>query len=387
MRKSLGCLTLLVVLSSALPAQEVFVTHGLAGLRSNWFLGLVPTGLDYQVALNSELLPGTITSLYLQAGGGYETFVNSRDLATGDPTNNDPLLNANIRDLKYESPNFAWEVLVLQGLVKKNDRENLAQVWAGYRGRYATVDPTGYLGWGDQSSIDLAARAAGKFPDANNLLGTSFVAGISYLGTETRAHDVLDGVSAEWSAEGALGSMNPVGGSSFWRTTGKAVWSLGGFDVDPSAPFNTWSGYAKLRAMLDVAGGDSIPLYVNNSFGGWSLEDTVGDELYGYWGESLSTKVKAVVNTQYRVLGPTLFGLEGLYPVAFAFFDTGYFSGYDRSASKPNAQGLVVTTGAAVGVNLWGVFTACLWGSVPLVHPNAASALVPGWDIMSSWKY
>ncbi|MFA6366551.1 MAG: hypothetical protein WCX13_05140, partial [Candidatus Hydrogenedentales bacterium] len=106
----------------------------------------------------------------------------------------------------------------------------------------------------------------------------------------------------------------------------------------------------------DYAGGSEIPLYVLTSFGGRAIRDGLGDSIRGYrtWGYEATTKAEA--SFDLRFIGPGLFGLAGLRPMAYVFGDAGYFDGLYKcpdAATGGDKDGLIFSAGAGAAINVF----------------------------------
>jgi hypothetical protein len=327
-----------------------------------WTTGLADISLGYFsaeafAAWNQEYLPGSLTTLYSQVGAGYSSLFWPRDLATGEPG----------KPVTFDSPYARLALIAVQGLVAKSPTENLVEGFAGIRGR-----------WEHNYSAPLSEVV---FADANGIVGASLLAGVRFRGIEADTHAVLSGVNAELSAE--------TGNPSFWRTTAKVSGFAPLFDLDPAAKLNVLSGYVGARVMAELAGGADIPLYVDNSFGGWDFGGNARQEIRGFPDVNLDTKFKAVANVDVRVLGPALFGLASLYPVAYAFADGASFAGFDKAPAAKNVSGTLATAGVGAGMKMFGPAVGVyLW--YPVVEPANAPGYVsagPGWGIFSGLKF
>lgn len=339
------CLSLMITFSVFAEDSEKAsdLSFGLSGVRTNWMV--VPTGLDLNVSYTGlKLWEGRNTVLYTKFGGGYQEKPYSRDVVTGDPLNF-------ASTSSYQSPNFQWDMLFIQGLIGKNSSKNLLECFAGYRGRFDAVNGT--------------AQSEAVFQDINMNLGTSFILGLSLNGSEVNSHQIKSGVEAELSGEIGPVAVNPIGKEDFYRVTGKVSGFLPVIDFAPDSKLNVASVLLCGRLMADYSDGSSTPIYVNQSFGGKDLTGSVGDVVRGYEWASMDTKLKAVANAELRVLGPSLFDISNVMPILFGFFDAGYYSGYAKSTNMANASGFVMSAGGGFAVNLFGFAQVTALVAVP----------------------
>jgi hypothetical protein len=113
------------------------------------------------------------------------------------------------------------------------------------------------------------------------------------------------------------------------------------------------SVYAAGYLAGDYAGGSEIPLYVLTSFGGRLLRDGLGDSIRGYqpWGYEATAKAEA--SFDLRFVGPALFGVAGLRPIAYLFGDAGYFNGLYAAPSIADKNGLIFSAGVGAALDIF----------------------------------
>ncbi|MCX7024069.1 MAG: hypothetical protein NT080_05545 [Spirochaetes bacterium] len=320
-------------------------SFGLAGLRV--WKGFVPSGLDLEAGwYGFELLEGTNTVLYSRIGGGYQNKALTRD-----PLSGDPILYEDAEF--FDSPNFQWELGIAQGLVGRDDGSNLVEAFLYYRGR---------------CDIYLNDLPTDVFADAGGIFGTSFLAGIGYDSTGKDAHGLISGLLAEGSFEYGPGALNAEL-SDFWRANAKAAGFLPLFDLDPGAARNLLNAYLAGFASADRAGGNSVPMYVNQSFGGRDLRDSLGDCVRGYRWTSYDAEIKVVGNLEARFVGPAL-GLPAILPVLYGFFDAGWYSGFADADASVDDSGSLASAGGGAAIDLLGVAQVGAWASYRLVEDD-----------------
>ena len=317
----------LAAFATASAAAEGF-SYGVAGLRRNWFA--VPTGLDMYAAYEEQWLgDGLATELWAKAGGGYEARNLFRDKVTGDPLSPSDAADTNA----YTWANFQWELGVIQGIVQGGYKADLLEAFAFYRGRFdKTVDGAG---------------TTPAFGDWDELFYTGFIGGLSWNGLFASSHGLKSGVYAEASFEVGPGALNAY--ADYWRASAKAIGALPLFgDGEDMAGFQ---GYLAEFVSADYADGDAVPAFVNQSFGGRDLRDSLGTCVRGYAGTAYDAKLKAVNNLEFRLLMPS-FAKESLYPVAYAFFDAGYYAGYAGSSAHADDSGYLASVGGGIALDI-----------------------------------
>jgi len=195
------------------------------------------------------------------------------------------------------------------------------------------------------------ALSTAYFPDAQGLLALSFLGGLGVDGVYKSPRRFKDGYAGELSFEYAPAAFGFVGGTDFYRASVALegylpIFSAGTSDIDAV------SLYAAAYLAGDYAGGTNIPLYVLTSFGGRQLRDGVGDSVRGYqsWGYEATTK--AEVSFDLRFVGPGLFGLAGLRPMAYVFGDLGYFNGLYK-CTVVDKDGMLMSAGAGIALNIF----------------------------------
>ncbi len=331
--KRLSFVLVLVALAGVVSAQNLGpkpesgeIGWGLAGLRV--WKGFVPSGADFQIGwYGLGLVEGANTVLYAKAGGGYENRALVRDETTGEPVLYED-------GEFFDSPNFQWDAGLVQGVLGRDDGANLLEIFIYYRGRY------------DINRNDLPEDV---FPDVRTLFGTSFIAGIGYDSTSRNDHAVKSGALAEASLEWGPGALN-AGKADFLRANAKGAGFLPLFDLDPDAEKNLFAGYLAAFASVDYALGDSVPIYVNQSFGGRDIRGSLGDCVRGYRWTTYDTELKLVGNLEARFVGPALVRAD-LLPTFYVFADAGYFSGYADATAAADESGPLASVGAGLAID------------------------------------
>ncbi len=330
-RIALTTLALALILSAAAAGDFSFAP---TGIRTRW--AAVPTGLDLELKYGlPPILDGTATYLDAKLGGGWEDRSLFRDKATGAPL---PLVDAGGADMKaytYTWVDFQWDLAFFQGLVPGGFEADLLEAFLVYRGRFErTLEGVG---------------TTPAFPDWDRLFYTGFMGGLRWNGQFEDAHGLLDGLYAEAALELAPGALNAEL-ASFWRASAQASFAAPVFGAKDE--MSGFQGYLVDFASVDYAGGEAIPAYVNQSFGGLDLRNSLGDCVRGYISRSYDSQLKAVNNLEFRVNGPAFLG-DKLYPIAFAFVDAGYYRGFSGAQSAPAREsGILASAGAGLGLSV-----------------------------------
>jgi hypothetical protein len=193
---------------------------------------------------------------------------------------------------------------------------------------------------------------------------------------EHPSHGTKDGLfaeaSTEWGPEFLLNTS--VGRSSYVRLNVSAAGYHTLFDLAASRELNSLSMYVANYVSLDWAGGSSIPIHVSQTFGGRKLRSGLGGSVRGFETKLFDTTFKAVDNLELRIHGPALL-IPSLYPVGVLHLDAGYFSGYFGSPAD-DPQGILLSTGVTVGVNLLDVTVAGVSLTAPIVGERADGKVV-----------
>jgi len=340
----------LAIALAALLAAPTFAEDGdlkvaLEGAR--FLYGYIPSGLDLSLTYTGLELSGAAdTKLFLKAGGGYQDTVLLRDPVTGDPT---LLAKDGGSGLAFNKTNFQWEMAFIQGLSRRDDGKNLAEAFAFYRGRF------------DLYPNDGVSDAV--FSDMQGLLGTSVMGGLSYDSRVQDQHRSKSGVYAEASAEWGPGFLNAK--SDFWRVSGQVLGFLPVFDI-PTEGGNLFNVYLGAFAGVDYSAGDSVPIYVNQSFGGRNLRGSMGDCVRGYGWNAYDSSLKTVANAEFRLVGPAIV-IDAVVPYLFGFVDAGYYAGFADSASQSESAGMLASTGGGIAIDLVGFAQAGITAGVRLV--------------------
>lgn len=379
----LAAAAMALLLSSAtdMAAEGLDFTFNGARFNSGIIPGLpIPLGADVQVQV---ALAGTSLFAQVRLAGGFETRRILRDGDDGSPLASPPSFVAGDQEQWFHWPNVQLDA----GLVYRLSSLQPAVPPAGKPASPpARIELFGFLrGRYEDNSLSLSTAV---FPDARGLASLSILGGAGYSSLRNTPGRALQGVSGEISAEYAPAALDFVSGTDFWRFSGRIkgfmpVLSLGSRE----SPF--LSLYAGGFLYGDIAGGDSIPLYVLTSFGGRRLRSGLGDSIRGYqsWGYEATTKLAA--NADLRLVGPALFGLAKLRPLAYLFADAGWFDGLDRLPdSFTDHDGILTSAGAGAAIDVFGFaqIGARAGFALPLDDPLAAVYDVEGprffWDIL-----
>lgn len=306
----------------------------LNGVRFNKVLlgGIpLPTGADLEVRFP---IMGNSLLFTLRLAGGFEDRLILRDNAGTTPIAKPTFDNAQW----FNWPNGQVDAGLVYRLAQSDGsplRPHI-EVFGLARGRYEMNSPT---------------LSTAYFPDAQGLLALSFIGGVGLDEVYKSPRRFKSGYAGELSFEYAPSSLSFVGGTDFYRASIALkgylpIFSTGKSDIDAV------SFYAAGYLAGDYAGGTNIPLYVLTSFGGRALRDGIGDSVRGYqpWGYEATTKAEA--SFDLRFVGPGLFGMAGLRPMAYIFGDAGYFDGLYRCAVA-DKNGLIFSAGAGVALDIF----------------------------------
>ncbi len=333
---------------AAAPAftQDKDLNLALEGAR--FLYGYIPSGIDLSLTYTGFALSDAgDTKLFLKAGGGYQDTVLLRDPVSGDPS---LLVKDEGTGLAFNKSNFQWELAFIQGFSRRPDGANLLEAFAFYRGRF------------DLYPNDAVSTAV--FSDMLGLFGTSIMGGISYNSRVQDQHRSKSGVYAEAAAEWGPGFLNET--SDFWRVSAQTLGFLPVFDI-PTEGGNLFNVYLGAFAGVDYSAGDSVPIYVNQTFGGRNLRGSMGDCVRGYGWNAYDASLKTVANAEVRLVGPAIV-IDAIVPYLFGFIDAGYYAGFaDASASFADESGFLASTGAGIAIDLVGFAQAGIIAGLRLV--------------------
>lgn len=370
MRK-LGRLFLLFILFttilSGLSAEESSDSSdwkfSVAGLRVLWF-GVTPTGGDATLTYSGiELMEDLNTYLFFKFGGGYEEKVYYHT-ADGSVLYDTYGLD---KEYKRRATNFQWEAALYQGLTwNERTDDNLLEAFLYYRGRF---DDYNYNAPAYDSIVPYLFDPASPFTDQEGLFGTSLMAGVCWKDLTEDSHQVQKGIYGEVSAEyGPRWLANALfGDTDYWRLNLQAKAFLPLFDLDETSEKNIFSIYLGDYLSVDYSGGESVPVYVIQTFGGKGLRKGLGGSVRGYDKYAWDTRFKAVNNLELRVNGPAL-GHPKLIPTLFGYFDAGYFAGYQTAPGVFTTDaGFLCSAGAGIAINAFGIEHVRLSFDFPLI--------------------
>lgn len=322
---------LVLAVPAGLGAQAL--DFSLNGIRFNNALlsGIpVPAGADVEFAIPMAA-KGLLFGIRL--GGGYEDRLILRDDASGASIEKPPFDNAHW----FNWPNAQIDAGLVYKLPigDKEGHEAPFEIFGRARGRY------------ERNSTALGTDI---FPDAQGLLAISFLGGTGVDWVYESPRRFKKGVAGEASFEYSPECLTFVGGTDFYR----AALNLEGYVplyTSGESDLDAVSVYGAAYFAADYAGGTHIPLYVLTSFGGRHLRKGLGDSIRGYqpWGYEATTKAEA--SFDLRLVGPGLFGVAGLRPMAYLFGDAGYYDGLYKSPI-PDKNGLIFSSGIGAALDI-----------------------------------
>ncbi len=325
------------------------------------------------------LVPGAQTTFWVYGGGGYEGEHYYRDangalLSPGQISGGGPLANA---DPTFNRIEAAWRLGIEQGFVwNPRTSTNLLAAFFFYRGRYdLNQAATGAL---------LTLPALSLLPDRDNSLLNTLQLGLGYDDMLTSKHRTRNGTSAEMTAEwGPPWLLNTVQGESdFIRFNGTFTWFFTLYDAAPERSLNLFSVYLGEYFSADYAiglGGNSVPLFIRQTFGGRIQYPGLGSQVRGVDKAAYDTNLKAVNNLEVRanllaIQMPAF--LAGIVPFVvpgvLAYFDCGFYDQVGEQGVSSPSPGFVASTGAGVYVEVPGLGTLLAYVEYRLDAENAA---------------
>lgn len=342
-----------------------------AALRTYWF-GIVPTGIDLVLDYRGlTLFPGVETIFEDYAGAGYQYNYFYRN------PNGSPVVGSD-SGTTFSQFEIVDDLGIRQGIVwNPRLQRNLLEGFLLYRFHYD-------YDYQDPTKNQLIFQSS--FPDARQTLINSVVAGFDYNTTvQNKVHGTWNGIYAEASGEwGPRAFFNSIGQANFYRLN-FTNWGYKTFYTSSTRRgANLFSLYGAYQVRVDYAGGNQIPIYVMQSFGGRysHLRYGLGDAVRGFEAGAYDTNFKAAVNFDLRVTGPGIYWpiiLKGyLIPGLYAFADGGYYNGYFGDPSNAPG-GFLASTGVGAYVDVLGLGNVTAALAFPLVGhrvDNAPYALV-----------
>ena len=373
-RRTLLCVFLMVIgfaAASSLSAQDTE-----APTWSPWTFDVILRlfGADLGVGYRGlSLLPGTQTTFWVYAGGGYEGEHYYRDgngalLAPGSiGSGGQPSFN------RIEG---AWRLGVEQGFAwNPRTSTNLLEAFLFYRGRCDLNQASGTM---------LADALPGVLPDRDGSILNTLQLGAAYDDLRTSDHKVRDGVSAETTVEwGPSFLFNTIqGDSDFVRFNGMVRWFFPLYDAAPARPLNLFSVYLGEYLTIDYAmglNGTRVPLYVRQTFGGRTQNTALGSQVRGVDKGAYDTNLKAVNNLEVRVNLPAIPMpvfiaplVPDLVPGLIAYFDYGFYDQVGEPGIASPPHGTVASAGAGTFVEIPGIGTILVYFEYRLDAANAA---------------
>ncbi len=304
----------------------------------------LPAGAD--VALRIPLSPGGIFYSLRVAGGWEDRFI-LRDGVTGEPVAK-PGAPEDLHWFMF--PNLQLDTgfgLHLSGAARPAGSPEGAAA-----GSPSAAAPELFLLGRYRLEDNRSALPATRFPDARGLSAVSFMAGAGFDGVRSDRARMKSGMRGEVSVEYAPAGLAFSGGTDFLR----ANLQVAGFHpLAASAhadPGGRVSVYAAWMASADWAVGDTIPLYVLTSFGGRDPRDGVGKSVRGFMHPGYESPRKAVASAEVRAIGPALFGIDSVRPLAYAFGDCGVYAGLDRAGSFADASAFIASAGSGIALGV-----------------------------------
>ena len=307
----------------------------LVGVRfNNVLLGFLPLPAGADVEFRFPLSGGLLFSL--RAAGGYEDRLILRNDANGSPIAKPASFNTGAQTAWFNWPNAEVDSGLIYRFPGLAGRGIVAELFGLGRGRWELNSP---------------GLAASYFPDAQGLLAFSLLGGIGVDAVVKKPSRMMSGWAGEASFEAAPSCFAISGGTDFSRFSAflegyLPLYSTGADDL------NAISLYGAAYLTGDYAMGSKIPLYVLTGFGGRYLRDGLGDSIRGYqgWGYEATTKVEA--SFDLRLVGPSLFRVPSLRPIAYLFGDAGYYAGLYDCPAVSDKDGLIFSAGGGLALDI-----------------------------------
>jgi hypothetical protein len=155
--------------------------------------------------------------------------------------------------------------------------------------------------------------------------------------------------SAEWGPR-FLGN-GFFGEADFIRFNVTGEYYLPILDAAPQSRRNIFSLYLADFFAADFVTGSSIPINVRKSFGGLSRRAGLGGAVRGFGPGRFDAKLKLVNNLELRANLPAII-IRDIVPGILLYFDSGYYGIIEGAAASPVNNGLLLSTGAGIYLNV-----------------------------------
>ncbi|HEY9054193.1 MAG TPA: hypothetical protein VIO60_05180 [Rectinemataceae bacterium] len=307
------------------------IGFSLNGVRfNNAILGGLPLPAGADIELRFPLSSsGLLFSLRL--AGGYEDRLILRD-DDADPIAKPAALGANW----FNWPNAQVDAGPVYSMALAGGGGARLEAFFLARGRW---------------ELNSSSLSTAHFPDSRGLLGVSALAGAGVDAVMKDPSRMLSGWGGEVSFEAAPSFLSFQGGNDFYRLSGFLEGYLPLYSSSED-DLRAISLYAAGYLAGDWAFGSSIPLYVLTSFGGRKLRDGLGDSIRGYQGWGYEASAKAEASFDLRLVGPSLFKVAGLRPIAYIFGDAGWYGGLYDCPSLADSDGILFSAGAGAALDI-----------------------------------
>lgn len=351
------------------------------GLYAYWLDGFIPSGASIDILYAGvKLIPGLDTIIEDDPGAGWQSndFYLNPDGShytgpyTGGNTSPSYTQTGFVNVLgptsggnsptTYDQAEFLNDLGIRQGILwNPEQKRNLLEGFLFYRVHYDYNSVA--TEWGQQRTL----LNDSPFPDKTQIFSNALLAGLSLntVGVDP-VHKTEQGLYGEASVEwGPSFFLNSIGGSDYYRlnATLKAYQTLFARSTSADPDMNLVSAYLADYVGVDYAGGDSVPVFVFESFGGRYMRAGNGTTIHGLDDGNYATGLKLINNLELRVVGPAIVWRD-LAPAMFAFLDTAYYNGYFQAPSNP-AIGFLGSTGVGIYVNVFDLADLNLYFAYP----------------------
>lgn len=311
-------------------------------------------GLDVGVGVSTwDLAPPLDTIIWVVAGGAWDNKGYFRN-----PTDNSPY-NGSVGGFDpaaapyYNRLDLRWRMGIEQGLINNPVLpKDLLTTFLFVQAELSRPlqDP----------SVNQLVFAG---PDSGDDVHLSTVIGFK-LDTVDRdpVTKVYRGYYAETSIELAPGPLVDAltRAVNYGRLNLTARYFLPVYEAKPRGRRNVFGLYLGDRFIADYLWGSGIPLSVRQQAGGINPVDGMGDAVRGLEKNRFDANLKIINNLSLRATFPPLVNRD-IVPGAYAFFDSGYYSGMPEAPPGSDIHGFVASAGAGLSLDFMDLGDASIY--------------------------
>jgi len=357
-----------------------------AGLRTYTLFGFLPApaGADFQLRFADESpTSGASAAITLGAGGAYQHERIYRQ-GNGDLYEGDDIAN----DISTEE-DITIEDVVGIDLLEFN-LEPTFELETGTPLSLYFGTKSYFRSYIDEDPASRFASGVSSFPDVEGSFVNTIRFGAQFADIAETGSRGFRGFDASAAVEyGPEFFGNRVyGGANFLRLHGTARLYHPIFDLTPASTLNLLNISVAGQIVADWLTGTSVPIHEQSRSRGIYQYGSLGHLVRGFEVFSYPSLLKLAVNAELRILGPAvefpwlepilshpliqqIVELRWVAPIVTLFVDAGYYAGFRTggyfATSLDGQSGTLVSTGASLSLQLFGVLYAGYMIGFPLV--------------------